>query len=61
MAIRITSKTSFVLLSVPRAMGQPAVRSSGIGGLMPRFAAIPAWCAMMVPDLPSSATSSVLT
>ena len=36
-AMRITSKTSLVLLSVPRAMGQPAVRSSGIGGLIPRF------------------------
>ena len=59
--MRITSKTSLVLLSVPSAMGQPAARNSGIGGLIPRFDAIPAWCAMIVPDLPSSATSSWLT
>lgn len=41
-AIRITSKTSFVLLSVPSAIGQPAARSAGISGMTPRFAAMPA-------------------
>ena len=48
-AIRITSNRSLVLLSVPFAIGQPAARSAGIGGMTPRFAAMPAWCEMMVP------------
>ena len=33
----------------------------GRGELIPRFDGIPAWCAMMEPDLPSSMTSSWLT
>ena len=41
-ATRITSNRSLVLLSVPLAMGQPAARSAGIGGMTPRFAAIAA-------------------
>ena len=50
-AIRITSNRSLVLLSVPFAIGQPAARSAGIGGMTPRFAAIAAWCDTMVPRL----------
>ena len=48
-ATRITSNRSLVLLSVPLAIGQPAARSAGIGGMTPRFAAIAAWCDTMVP------------
>jgi hypothetical protein len=39
-ATRITSNMSLVLLSVPLAMGQPAARNWGMGGITPRFAAI---------------------
>ena len=56
-AIRITSNRSLVLLSVPFAMGQPAARSAGMGGMTPRFAAMPAWCEMIVPERPSNAIS----
>ena len=60
-ATRITSNRSLVLLSVPFAIGQPAARSAGIGGMTPRFAAIAAWCDTMVPVRPSSAMSASST
>ena len=41
-ATRITSNRSLVLLSVPIAIGTPAARSAGIGGMTPRLAAIAA-------------------
>ena len=44
----ITPNRSLVLLSVPFAIGQPASRSLAIGGMTPRFAAMFAWCEMMV-------------
>ena len=45
----MTSNMSLVLLSVPFAMGQPAARRAGIGGMTPRFAAMAAWCETIVP------------
>ena len=57
----MTSNMSLVLLSVPFAMGQPASRRAGIGGMTPRFAAMAAWCEMMVPERPSNAISESST
>ena len=58
---RITSKRSLVLLSVPMAMGTPAARSAGIGGITPRLPAIAAWWVTIVPVFASSAMSASST
>ena len=60
-ATRITSKRSVVLLSVPIAMGTPAARSAGMGGMTPRLPAIAAWWVTTVPDFASSAMSASST
>ena len=48
---------NMLLLSVPRAIVQPASRRTGMGGLTPGFAAMAAWCEMMVLESPSNAIS----
>ncbi len=53
----VTANMSLLLLSVPRAIVQPASRRAGMGALTPRFAAMAAWCEMMVPESPSNAIS----